>query len=804
MANNIPVVRQIDKQFLSCGICLGRYISPKVLPCLHTFCEQCLATYIPAESLSATCPICRQQSILPIEGVSGLQTNFFIVNLIDVLGEHKICSCCESGRVQASLKCVECEEYLCENCVEPHKQMAEAPNNHHVVSLSELALTESDHEPKLVCPNHDGKSFQFYCEPCETAVCEDCTALEHIEHRTILLKDAMQEQRAALLSLISDARSQVPAIKESLEQVNEVSTMLTKRFKDAEGRICDAFQTLSKMMAERKALLLSELESVYNMKQQTLRDQRESLEGILSKINSSSEFTEETLEHGTDTEILLVRKEMAEKLQELGALQVQFQPEENSSIWFDNTSLHTAKKCVYNLGHVQSNSAVAFETTATGDGLKTCYIGRPTVISITTKDRKGELVKVGEAAITAILTASNGDLIEPYLSDNKNGTYDLTYVVKTEGTYQLEINLYDQEIKGSPFCIKACVGGEELDQLGSSKPLKTVAVKQKGTKRPSSSRSHGSNRRSNPIEDDLNMKLGQKGRNKGEFTNPQGCCVTSNGKVLVADSNNQCVQVFSLNGECKLRFGSPGRVAGKMQRPTGVALTINGNYLVADYDNKWVSVFSPEGKYINKIGTGKLLGPKGIAVDKDGHIIVVDNKASSIFIFQSNGKLIQKFGSRGNNEHQFAGPHYVAVNSKNDIIVSDFHNHCIKVFNHEGNYMFSFGSNGEGNGQFNAPTGVAVDNYDNVLVADWGNSRIQVNNETYAVMNKWIVSPGLSVLAIIVILEDIIRMLTVHSVILSCFQLHLGIRQALIAKVARSYQFAFSSVAALGQEISHI
>lgn len=36
---------------------------------------------------------------------------------------------------------------------------------------------------------------------------------------------------------------------------------------------------------------------------------------------------------------------------------------------------------------------------------------------------------------------------------------------------------------------------------------------------------------------------GTKGRNKGEFTNLQGVAASSQGKVLIADSNNQCVQV---------------------------------------------------------------------------------------------------------------------------------------------------------------------------------------------------------------------------------------------------------------------
>jgi tripartite motif-containing protein 2/3 len=382
-------------------------------------------------------------------------------------------------------------------------------------------------------------------------------------------------------------------------------------------------------------------------------------------------------------------------------------------------------RTIQKVGCIQSNSAISFETTATGEGLKLCYIGRPSVVTVITKDRKGELIKMGFGMLSAEVKNETEEIAVPTVTDHQNGTYELSYSLSKEGTYKLEVKLYDQHIKGSPFKVKCISGGEELDHLGSTSKIPRTAIKQKGSKRPSSSRSHGSNRRSNPIEDDLLMRVGIKGRNKGEFTNPQGVWAV-NGKVLVADSNNQTVQVFNSAGECKLRFGAPGRVAGKLQRPTGVCTTMNGNYLVADYDNKWISVFSPEGKYINKLGTGKLLGPKGVAVDKNGHIIVVDNKGSCVFIFQANGKLLSKFGSRGNRDWQFAGPHFVAINTNNDIIVSDFHNHCVKVFDSEGNFLFSFGSNGEGNGQFNAPTGVGVDQHGNILVADWGNSRIQV------------------------------------------------------------------------------
>ena len=45
------------------------------------------------------------------------------------------------------------------------------------------------------------------------------------------------------------------------------------------------------------------------------------------------------------------------------------------------------------------------------------------------------------------------------------------------------------------------------------------------------------------MDDDLIMAVGNRGRGKGEFTNPQGVAVTITGDILVADSNTQCVQV---------------------------------------------------------------------------------------------------------------------------------------------------------------------------------------------------------------------------------------------------------------------
>ncbi|KAK7485598.1 hypothetical protein BaRGS_00023173 [Batillaria attramentaria] len=723
MANRSPVVRQIDQELLSCGICLGRYRRPKVLPCLHTFCQNCLASYVPAHSLALTCPVCRQTSILPLEGVAGLQTNFFVTNLIDVVAAQQSVVCtnatCEQEDARAVSKCLDCDLFLCELCADIHSSMeaggVEGEEGevgevlHTVVGVDEVSgTTDSDETPHLVCPSHYGNALQYYCTDCETAVCVDCTDIEHIGHSTVALQNAIEEQKAELMKLIAGVRDQVPIVQDSISLVTSVAKSLENRSVEVERQISNAFNELSKMMDERKASLLVELGEAYSSKLMVLNEQRGALESFLNKMQSSCDFTAESLQHGNETEILLLKKEMSKKLEELAVHNVQFQPEQNEFLMFDDSGLQSLKKSLCSLGSIHTNSAVAFETTASGEGLRQCFVGRPALVTVTTKDRNSDLVKCGYAPVTAVVTSDNSDTkIYPTVTDNRNGTYDITYTLKQEGRHRLEVKLMDQHIKGSPFKVKCVVGGDDADTLsGSSKIPRTTAVKQKGTKRPSSSRSHGStNRRSNPIEDDLLLKVGTKGRNKGEFTNPQGLCSTT-GKVLVADSNNQVVQVFSNMGECRLRFGSPGRVPGKIQRPTGVAVTLNGNYLVADYDNKWVSIFAPDGKYLNKIGTGKLMGPKGVA---------------------NNGKLLHKFGSRGNEDYQFAGPTTRPSPRTTTIVVSDFHNHCGQGDRRDLKSLTAFGSNGEGNGQFQRThrewlsTGMGI-----YSLLTGGNSRIQV------------------------------------------------------------------------------
>ncbi|KAG8137202.1 putative Tripartite motif-containing 3b protein [Naja naja] len=624
-SSSSPVVRQIDKQFLVCSICLDRYHNPKVLPCLHTFCERCLQNYIPPQSLTLSCPVCRQTSILPEKGVAALQNNFFITNLMEVL----------------------------------QRQPDSAGHEDAIAMLDSVSAVPGK---PLSCPNHEGKTMEYYCEACETAMCHECTVGEHREHVTVPLRDVVEQHKASLRQQLDAIKSRLPQLAAAVELVSGISQQLAERKNDAVAEIGSTFTELEKALGQRKGLLVRDLEALCGAKQKVLQAQLEVLRQGQENILSSCSFTEQALDHGSETEVLLVKKQMSERLSELASREFPEQPHENAQVDYV-VETEGVRKSILNLGVLLTTSAIAHKTVATGEGLRHAVVGQAASLTITTKDKDGELVRNGSACLQAEVAAPDNCALEHEVQDNKNGTYELLYTPRQEGDHILSICLYGQPIRGSPFRVKAVKASDVPpspdDVKRRVKSPSSGHIRQKAVRRPSSMYSSGK-KKENPIEDELIFRVGPA---------------------------------------------------------SGADI-----HVVMPWSWHMPLCLPPQ----TKIGAGRLMGPKGVAVDRNGHIIVVDNKACCVFIFQSNGKLVAKFGSRGTSERQFAGPHFVAVNNKNEIVVTDFHNHSVKVYSADGEFLFKFGSHGEGNGQFNAPTGVAVDSNGNIIVADWGNSRIQV------------------------------------------------------------------------------
>lgn len=84
------------------------------------------------------------------------------------------------------------------------------------------------------------------------------------------------------------------------------------------------------------------------------------------------------------------------------------------------------------------------------------------------------------------------------------------------------------------------------------------------------------------------FQIEQVPKDSGLFDGPCGVTVDKDGHIVVVDSLNDRVQIFSADGKQVLKmFGEEGHEPGEFCEPYGVAVDANGNILVADrYNHK--------------------------------------------------------------------------------------------------------------------------------------------------------------------------------------------------------------------------
>ena len=642
--NANPAEQALEKlsNQLSCSVCLEEYHRPRVLPCLHVFCEACLEKLVGTQrdKLRAPCPNCRKPAPLPEGGVSSLPAAFYIQHLFEVREvlekvrnpKKAQCDKCGEGEVQGF--CRDCGQFICQLCLTMHGKWKEF-QGHTISSLDEVQETASKMvAPKKVssmCSKHTTEPIKIYCETCDELICRDCTVKTHRDHNYDLIPDTFPKHRDAILACLGPIKSELTSVGKTISRLKARSSRLDGQGMEAKAKVDAEVDKLQAILEAHRRELHSQIDGKVCQGKKELVAQIDGHELRQAQLSSCVEFVEGSLQSGTQEEVLSMKRQVEQRTRQMAdefkPQQLELGPEKEIRVVCADLS-----SACQTLGEVKFVEKVQFK----GTHVKTIGgIQRPRHIAFATT---GEMVVCEQFANCLKVFDVNHKLLRSF---GKTGPEESRLNEPRGVAISSDNTVF---VVGGNHCVKKFT-----------------------------------------LEGQFIASVGSKGSEQLQFNIPWAIAYNhTNNRVYVCDTYNHRITILNHDLTFHGSFGSKGSQAGLFNKPEGISVSREGNVLVADYFNNRVQVFDANDHLLSSIthtGAGeKLKGPVSVAVGPDDWVYVVEQICGRVSVFDENGKYIKSFGKSGDNNGEFKGPYAIALRDDGYVYVSDTSNGRVQIF----------------------------------------------------------------------------------------------------------------------------
>ncbi|XP_070554997.1 tripartite motif-containing protein 2-like [Ptychodera flava] len=701
MANPIlatpeEILDEIGEDFLTCPICLEQYHNPKVLPCHHSFCQLCLEKLV-SKTRTLNCPTCHccQRSVQLLgDGVAGLDSNFFMNSMFEIVKKRtgkvsdqseRKCEFCEE--TEASVVCVDCEQYYCDVCREKfHKKLKQAAT-HEVWTAEEYKKGKSKRQTvngTENCKIHPQNEMKYYCDTCRIPICSECTIIDHRipDHNHRYLQEVADKCNKELSVLVEKLKVKAREVDQSRAEVKDACKKVTEQCMVNKQKVRKQKNALIDKIEKAERKLVEKLNTNSSLQVEGLESDISDLKLKYENLISTCSYTESLIHHGNPVQLVSKSTSVITKLVKMVSIDTKLSMQHDVVEFLPSDDVTTDGM----LGLLRSDVCIS---QCTVDNIPKCLLkGESINLQITTKDRSGKPV-IPRHAVEMTLTKPDGSKANLDVTDNRDGTHTVTANTDMDGKYQVTMTIGDQQVPGSPFEI--------------------------------------------PVIKGLVKTLGKKGTNNEEFDQPFGLEIKKSGDMVVADSGNNRIQVIDTDGNLvkTLQFED----FDKSICPFDIAVSADDRYFMTDWNNKQVVVSDEDGKVITTFGQNELKHPRGISISPlDGAVYVsdwdgkigdkTDKEGHCIRKYTQDGQYIKSFGKYGKENGEFKGPFMMVHDKQGLLFVADFDNDRIQVFNTNDQFLYKFGIPGKEDGQLFGPRGVSLDSDRYVYVSDC-NDRIQ-------------------------------------------------------------------------------
>jgi DNA-binding beta-propeller fold protein YncE len=172
------------------------------------------------------------------------------------------------------------------------------------------------------------------------------------------------------------------------------------------------------------------------------------------------------------------------------------------------------------------------------------------------------------------------------------------------------------------------------------------------------------------------------------FNRPTGVAIAPNGELYVCDGyGNARVHRFSPDGTFIQSWGEPGTKPGQFNLPHDIWVAPDGRVFVADRENDRIQIFTPTGQFLDQ--WTHVQRPTGLCI-RDGLIYVSElwwvpgqrsfrlgktekDMPGRVSVLDMSGKVLAQFGHEGEKTApgSFIAPHGICADSRGDLYVAE-------------------------------------------------------------------------------------------------------------------------------------
>ena len=289
-----------------CGICQEQFQDPRSLPCLHTFCLECLQRSLDENGL-LKCPVCRAKHELTKDRVGLLPVDQCVLQQLplrlqqqeeivgDDRGDDNNCGFCGEDEAPVAW-CSDCGVLICNSCLSLHKKMAYL-KGHRIIFL----LGKEDQSGTLVasgCLWHSGQDIKYLCTRCSETVCSDCLLLgPHKDHQYSTVEEARRGLEKKMRGLMDSVVMKKEEFSKYLEKVDKVEGEALERSDFMAKEVNNMFDGIvASVEAQRNEALQSVSQGV-----KEIWSQKEMLEVSMAQLDSFTQFADRIQKCATDS-----------------------------------------------------------------------------------------------------------------------------------------------------------------------------------------------------------------------------------------------------------------------------------------------------------------------------------------------------------------------------------------------------------------------------------------------------------------------------------------------------------------------